>query len=267
MALGTLFDRGSLGSNLTGIPSGLLNSAEFQAFPIPVHITGVRDSHQTLFQRLDRARDQREAGRIFQDYMAAVFDRASGATSQRRFKSSYLRLLRGWGYDSNSPEGAVLKSWVESRFGIAPTFHGQVISRLGDPAWVRYMTDKMAGRFDNNGIRLQLDLLFEFAQWSARRFLAPGQRHLRLYRGTNGFAEHPILWKTGMRHGIIRLNNLVSFSSDRQVASVFGDAILEIQVPLVKLLFFKGLVPCPALHAESEYLVVGGEYAAHMDYY
>ena len=34
--------------------------------------------------------------------------------------ASYLKLLQGWGLDSNSAAGAVLKGWVESRFGIVP---------------------------------------------------------------------------------------------------------------------------------------------------
>lgn len=255
------------GSNLTGIPSGLLSSAEFHAFPLPLHIAGVRDGHPALFQRLSPVREQCEAGRVFQSYMEETFSGGYDPLQGRRFKASYLRLLKGWGYDSNSPEGAVMKGWVESRFGIAPNFHRQVISRVGDGVWIQYMTDKMSGRFDNNGIWLQLDLLFEFAQWSARRFLASGQRHLRLFRGTNDFAEHPFLWKAGSRQGVIRLNSLVSFSSDRDVASIFGDCILEVEVPLVKLLFYKGLLPCRALQTESEYLVIGGEYAAHMHYY
>ncbi len=41
-------------------------------------------------------------------------------TGPRRYRSSFLRLLKGSGFDSNGPEGAVLKGWVESRFGTAP---------------------------------------------------------------------------------------------------------------------------------------------------
>jgi len=255
------------GANLTGLPSGLLASAEFHRFPLPLHIAGVRDSHPLLFQALPLAQAQKEAGAIFQSYMEKTFSLEVQGSKKRRFRSSYLRLLQGWGYDSNSPEAAVMKGWVESRFGIAPTFHRQVIGRLGDKAWVQYMTDKMSGRFDNNSIWLQLDLLFEFAQWSARRFLLPGKRHLHLFRGTNDFSENLLIRKGSARQGVVRLNNLVSFTSDRDVACVFGDYILEIDVPLVKLLFFKGLFPFRALQAESEYLVIGGEYVAQMHYY
>lgn len=33
---------------------------------------------------------------------------------------------------------------------------------------------------------------------------------------------------------------------------------------LINLLLFKGLLPCHVLHAESEYLVIGGGYMAHI---
>lgn len=57
-----------------------------------------------------------------------------------------------------------MKGWVESRFGIVPNFHRQVIGRVGDGAWIPYMTDKMSGRFDNNAIWLQLDLIAGFPE-------------------------------------------------------------------------------------------------------
>ncbi len=255
------------GSSLVGIPPGLVNSAGFHRHPMAVHIRGTRTVHAALFRRLSGVQNLKAASGLFQEYMEQVFlggDRATIRTG--RFRAYYLRLLRGWGYDCNSPEGAVMKAWAESRFGLAPTFHGEAIRRLGDAGWLRYTMDRMSARFDNNAIWEQLDVLFEFAQWAARRFLAPGRRHLRLYRGTNDFLEHPLLWKSGARDGVILLNNLVSFSGDREIAGMFGDIILEIEVPLVKLLFFNGLVPCPALHAENEFLVIGGAYYASQHY-
>lgn len=259
----------NLGSNLVGLPTGLLMGADFNAFPLPVHIAGTRDTHAALFSALAGMTDQEEAGACFQQYMEAQFSSATTRSSDdsRRFRAQYLRLLHGWGYDSNSPEGAVLKGWVESRFGIPATFHRTMIGRYGSPAWLRYAEDKTSSRFDNNSIRLQLDLLFEFAQWFLRRFGIPGQRHLTLYRGTNDFAEHPVISRQDARHGVIRLNNLVSFTRERAIADEFGDIILEVQVPLVKVLFFNGLIPCHPLKGEAEYLVIGGDYAVRMDYY
>ncbi|MDA3878229.1 MAG: NAD(+)--dinitrogen-reductase ADP-D-ribosyltransferase [Halothiobacillus sp.] len=258
-----------MGSNLVGLPTGLLMGADFNAFPLALHIAGTRETHAALFSALAGMTDREAAGSYFQHYMEAQFPSATtrDGDSSRRFRAQYLRLLHGWGYDSNSPEGAVLKSWVESRFGIPATFHRAVIGRYGSPAWLRYAEDKTSSRFDNNSIRLQLDLLFEFAQWFLRRFGTPGQRHLTLYRGTNDFAEHPVISRQDARHGVIRLNNLVSFTRERAIADEFGDIILEVAVPLVKVFFFNGLIPCHPLKGEAEYLVIGGDYAVRMDYY
>jgi len=35
---------------------------------------------------------------------------------------------------------------------------------------------------------------------------------------------------------------------------------LEVEVPMVKLVFFNELLPHHALHGEAEYLVIGGDY-------
>lgn len=259
------------GSNLVGVPTGLLASAAFHEFPLPLHIAGTRESHAALFAALQGAESAEEAGRCFQDYMERTFGPQAQApespAAPRRFRANYLRLLKGWGYDSNSPEGAVMKAWVESRFGIPPTYHRTVIRRFAGPAWIRYMTDRMSSRFDNNNIRVQLDVLYEFAQWAFRHFFAPGQRHLRLFRGTNDFAEHLWVRRLDARHAVVRLNNLVSFTADRDIAGEFGDIILEVQVPAVKVLFFNGLLPRHPLKGEAEYLVIGGDYAVRMGYF
>jgi NAD+--dinitrogen-reductase ADP-D-ribosyltransferase len=59
---------------------------------------------------------------------------------------------------------------------------------------------------------------------------------------------------------VLRLNNLVSFTNDRTIACQFGDYILEAMVPVVKLLFFRDLLPRYPFQGEGEYLVVGGDY-------
>ena len=185
----------------------------------------------------------------------------------RRFRSSYFRLLRGWGYDSNSPEGAVMKGWVESRFGLFPTFHKQRLTNDLDEAWSTYVVEKMSSRFHNNAIYTQLDLLYEFCQWSLRRWHAPGQRDIALYRGTNDFDENQIVRRLGPRTVAMRINNVASFTSDRATASCFGDTILTAHVPTTKVLFFNTLLPRHALKAEGEYLVIGGIYRVDTAYY
>ena len=216
---------------------------------------------------LDQARDLAEAGEAFSCYMMAMFGldpeqrgAAAATGGKRRYRSSFLRLIEGWGFDSNGPEGAVLKGWVESRFGVCPSFHKEIIEQVSSRAWAAYVEEKMSSRFHNNAIWVQLDLLFEFCQWAIRRFAFPGETHLTLYRGVNAFDEHWIVERTAKREAVIRLNNLVSFSSDRGVAGCFGDTILTARVPVSKILFFNGLLSSHPLKGEGEYLAIGGEF-------
>jgi NAD+--dinitrogen-reductase ADP-D-ribosyltransferase len=264
-------------TNLVGIPTGLLASAPFNDFPVPLHIAGVREMNSSLFEMLDQADCPAEAALAFEQYMAAVFgidpeqrerrrigDNSAGV---RQFRSSYYRLLRGWGYDSSSPEGAVLKGWVESRFGLFPTFHKERLARYPSPPWMTYVEEKMSSRFHNNTIYCQLDLLYEFSQWALARLFSVGRRHVAVYRGVNDYAEHQIVERIDKRIAVLRLNNLVSFSSDRNIAGCFGDIILEARVPVVKILFFNTLLPRHALKGEGEYLVIGGDYRVKATYY
>ena len=261
--------------NLVGRPTGQIASRAFNDDPAPLHIWGVREMNRSLFEMLAQASSLPEAGDAFTCYMMAMFgtdpeQRESGtgpATRPRRYRSSFLRLIKGWGFDSNGPEGAVLKGWVESRFGIFPTFHKEAISRFSSRAWAAYVEEKMSSRFHNNAIYVQLDLLFEFCQWALERFAAPKQSHLTLYRGINSFDEHRILERTGKRTVAIRLNNLTSFSSDRDIACCFGDTILTARVPVCKVLFFNGLLPSHPLQGEGEYLAIGGDYRLTASYY
>lgn len=262
-------------TNLVGVPSGLLASAAFNAHPLPLHISGVRETNPALFRMLADSTCMEEASDAFQKYMAAVFgvdevDAVGGRrerNGQRRFRSSYRRLLQGWGFDANNPEGAVLKGWVESRFGLLPTFHKAPLGRYPSEAWMTYVEEKMSARFHNNSIQLQLDLLYEYCQWMLARYCFPNRRHLTLYRGVNDLAEHHVVSTLSKREAIVRQNNLISFTDDRSTADQFGDTILEVEVPLVKILFCNGLLPGPVLKGEGEYLVIGGDYQVQMSYY
>lgn len=253
-------------TNLVGLSTQLLAGVAFNAQPVPTHISGVREMNGGLFEMLDLAADLGEAGEAFTNYMMAMFgidreQREPGESSgRRRFRSSYLRLIKGWGYDSNSPEGAVLKGWVESRFGIFPTFHKQRLVRQAPDAWAIYVTEKMSSRFHNNSIMAQLDLLYEFCQWALRRFASPDQSHITLYRGINDFDEHPIRARLDRRTVVMRLNSLSSFTAEREVADCFGDVILAALVPREKILFFNTILTSHPLKGEGEFLVIGGDY-------
>jgi NAD+--dinitrogen-reductase ADP-D-ribosyltransferase len=263
-------DRGH-STNLVGVPTGLLASAVFNAYPVPLHIASVRESNRSLFVMLGEAETPDVAAGMFESYMATMFDLDDQDRDGRgpaRFRaSSYLRLLRGWGYEANSPEGAVLKGWVESRFGLFPTFHKQPIARFSGPSWITYVEEKMSSRFHSNAIQSQLDLLYEFCQWSLGRFHSVGLKHIPLYRGTNNFEEQQLIERIDKRNVVVRLNSLLSFTSERELAESFGDIILEVAVPTVKILFFNSLLPKHALKGEGEYVVIGGDYEAKALYY
>ena len=65
-------------------------------------------------------------------------------------------------------------------------------------------------------------------------------------------------WRAGERR-VVRFNNLLSFALDPLQAECFGDTVLKVQVPLVKLLYFPGLLPNVPLGGESEVLALGGD--------
>lgn len=250
------------GSNLVGVPPEVLASRLYNETPRPLHITGVREFNRSLFTMLDEADSPGQAAEAFENYMFAAFgidpeQREAGRL--RHFRSSYLRLLRGWAYDANSPEGAVVKGWVESRFGLLPTFHHERLDAGASEAWAAYVMEKMSTRFHGNSIYVQLDLLYEFCQWSLRRFRGDSA-WLRLYRGTNEMASRS-------RERTVRLNNVVSFSTDRSLAGAFGNAIIEADVPREKIVFYNELLPRHALRSEGEHLVLGGEYSIRLRYF
>ena len=263
------FARSHHSSNLVNVPPMILGGCRFNDEPVALHIAGVQEFNRGAFEMFAEAETPAEAADAFENYMHAAFgtdpEQRDQSGARRRFRSSYLRLLRGWAYDANSPEGAVLKGWVESRFGLLPTFHKQPIDAVSSGVWAAYVTEKMSTRFHDNSIYAQLDLLYEFGQWQQRRF-GTGDSHLTLYRGTNDFTEHRIIERTDRRTMVVLLNNVVSFTHDREIAECFGDYILRARVPYPKILFDNALLPRHPLKAEGEYLVIGGEYRVSVDY-
>jgi NAD+--dinitrogen-reductase ADP-D-ribosyltransferase len=251
-------------SNLLGLPTGLLAGINFNDNPIPLSIRGVREAHADLFDELSQCSNLDQARQIFCHYMDRLFELSTGRTATKRFHASYLYLLKDWGLDSNGAAGAVLKGWAESRFGLFPTFHKHPIRRFNSPEWIAYVEDKMSARFNNNNIHTQLDLLYEFSQLVLLRFVSTDKKHITLYRGTNDMRDRQLLQQLDAHHAIVRLNNLLSFTSHRNIACEFGDTIITVEVPVVKILFFNELrSPC-LLQGEAEYLVIGGDYRVNM---
>ena len=259
-------------TNLVGVSAEALASVHFNAEPQQLYITATRQTHPGLFGLLRDAGSQDTAAEIFGHYMRVAFgvDMPKASLTQaeaRYYRSTYVKLLQGWGFDANAPAGAVLKGWVESRFGIVPSFHKAPLDHFPSEAWMHYLEEKLSSRFHNNCILLQLDVLFEYAQFCLQRFqpFGPGQ-HVKLYRGTQRSEVQLLRGSLRERSGVIRLNNLVSFSLSRERAEEFGDIMLSAQVPLAKLLFYPGLVQDRVLNGEGEALVIGGDFEVDLSY-
>ncbi|MBZ8141301.1 NAD(+) ADP-ribosyltransferase [Rubrivivax gelatinosus] len=253
-------------TNLVGLPAPVLASLAFNEHPQPLHIAGARETQPGLFALLGRSPDAEQARDVFQHYMSLSFGLGvpaadAGEAESHRWRTSYLKLIQGWVLDSNSAAGAVLKGWVESRFGLVPTFHRAPLGRYPSPAWMRYLEEKAGSRFHNNCIWQQLDLVFEYCQWMLARFELMGAGpYVTLWRGSSNVEEQIVAGSLRARRCTVRLNNIVSFSRSREHAGCFGDWIFEARVPLAKLLLVPGLLSTRSLQSEGEVLAIGGLY-------
>jgi len=258
--------------NRCNLPPWTIASIAFQEDPLPLELDGVRSTDRRLFQRLALLDDPAQRGQVFHDYVSVKFRlhewKDHGGSARSSLRHSYISFLHGWGADSNGRSGAVLKSWVESRFGLKPTYHA---GRLpGDPAArERYWHDRMKGASRTVAVSAQLDLLYTFCQDELRR-RHPQAKWLTLYRGTHdpeeyalrpsGAEEAGALASDSRTATLVAFNNLSSFTSEREVAWEFGSLVWEVRIPLEKVVFFSGLLPSHLLEGENEYMVLGGEY-------
>ncbi|NJD24105.1 MAG: NAD(+)--dinitrogen-reductase ADP-D-ribosyltransferase [Betaproteobacteria bacterium] len=247
--------------NRCNLPAVVLGSLTFQQHPSPLLIDGVAELHRDLFRRLDAAPATLRPD-VFRDYLTVRFrlewPEEIGLSRRRkgRAKANWVRAIRGWSFDSDSREGAVLKGWVESRFGLTPRYHGEPLRDPSSEAYRRYLEMRSQGLYGTNALEAQLDLVYAFCQYELA-IRHPSARHVTLYRGVNRMADHEVLERgTGGRH-VILLNNLSSFTCSRERAGEFGDYILAVDVPLAKIFFHCGLLP-GVLQGEDEFLVVGG---------
>lgn len=250
--------------NMCNLPPWAIASRHFNRHPQRLEIQGVRQANRLLFERLAALEDPEARGALFHDYMDVTFqlhqwEQETSATGRKSLKNSYLRFLRGWMFDSNSREGAVLKGWVESRLGLPPTFHRIPIEDIHSEAYFLYTIDRMKGSARTNAINAQFDVLYEFVQHEQHRRLSEATC-LTLYRGIHDFAEHRILEEQGRNRYLLRLNNLNSFTIDFERAWEFGSRVLKAEVPLPKVFFRGDLLPSSLLKGEEEVMVIGGEY-------
>jgi len=286
--------------NRCDLPAVILGSLTFQHHPVTLHLDGVAELHSALFRTLAEFATPGERSLRFRDYMTANFRldnlveaglsadpacgsgfqprsvAATGRSHHGRHKADYLRMLRGWLFDADGREAAVLKSWVESRFGLLPRSHHGPLGQFDGDNHQRYLAARAQGLYNTNALESQIDLLYTYCQYElAAQF--SDRPHITLYRGINRLEEHEILdcpagpacaehadrpdgaGTHDRREVVLLLNNLNSFTANRERACEFGDVILETQVPLPKILFFPSLLP-DLLRGEEEYLVIGGVY-------
>ena len=249
--------------NRCNLPSVILGSLTFQQYPAPLAIDGVAELHREFLAMLALCADETEREQHFHAYMKQCFclgdlQQAGLSESAQKRRLDYLRLIRGWHFNADSVEGAVLKSWVESRFGLLPRHHIGPIRDHSEAAYRQYLEHRATGLYNSNALEAQLDLVYAYTQAELARRL-PGRTHLTLHRGVNQWREHEQL---GQRDGqtLLLLNNVSSFSNCPDRAGEFGDTVFSAQIPLAKIICCAEVLP-GKLQGEGEYLVIGGIYA------
>lgn len=257
--------------NRCNLPCHILGSLQFQQCPEPLHLDGVVELHHQLFTVLASEQEAAHRATHFANHMKACFQLddpgAVGYDENRdqpdRRKADYRQLLRGWLFNADGKEAAVIKGWVESRFGLQARNHGKPLADRDSPAYARFQAEQSRALYNTNALYGQLDVLYSYCQYELRRQHS-GTDHLRLYRGVNRLHELEIVATPDKQHRILLLNNINSFSGNRERADEFGDRIITTRVPLAKLLFVPGLIP-GLLQGEEEHLVIGGLYEVTLE--
>jgi NAD+--dinitrogen-reductase ADP-D-ribosyltransferase len=255
--------------NHCNLPSIILGSLSFQHHPTALFIDGVYEFHKKLFSDLITIRSPVKRASYFMDYMTVHFRMhkleevgAMLEDANKRINADYLRVLRGWLFDADSMEAAVLKSWVESRFGLLTRHHK---GDLGDYTGVKYQLyihERSRGLYATNALEAQFDLLYSYCQYELALSYAENH-HIKLYRGVNRVDHYEMIERHDKKQAVVLLNNLNSFTSNRERADEFGDYILEADVPWQKILFYSNLLP-GMFSGEEEIMVIGGVYKVNI---
>ena len=256
--------------NRCNLPPVILGSLSFQRHPVALAIDGVRPLHKQLFDLLDGLETHAQRAERFMDYMVVQFrlhqlEDAGLGEDGARGKANYLRLILGWLFNPDGREAAVLKGWVESRFGLLPRHHHGPLLDYENDTYQGYLAARAEGLYGTNALEAQLDLLYSYSQYELARLYAPDER-LHLYRGINRLDCFDILAQTDKHHATVLLNNLNSFSCDRERAGEFGDTLMEADIPWQKVLYYSQLFPGMSI-GEDEYLVIGGVYEVQTAYW
>jgi NAD+--dinitrogen-reductase ADP-D-ribosyltransferase len=250
--------------NRCNLPTDILGGLTFQRYPVPLELDSVAQLHHGLFALLDKLDDAQKRAHAFTMHMNAAFylDEPEQAgyspQSTQRQKADYLRMVRGWSFDADGREGAALKGWVESRFGLLPRHHGAPIRDLSGEAYRHYLEMRANALYGTNALEAQFDLLYTYCQYELAR-QHPGETHLTLYRGVNRMDDYETLATLDDKHRVVLFNSLNSFTANLDRADEFGDYLLTAHVPLSKVFFYTRLLP-GMLQGEDEYTVIGGLY-------
>ncbi len=252
--------------NRCNLPAVILGSLTFQQNPTDLYLDGVMEIHRRLFCHLNTINDLKQRARYFMDYMVVYFRlealEAVGLTPTAskqvhlRRRADYIRMLRGWSFNPDYREGAVLKAWVESRFGLLANYHGGSLRNRDGENYLRYLEARSQGLYNTNALEAQLDLLYTYCQYELRRQY-PGILHFSLYRGFNYWGDDQVLAQLDNGNRIVLLNNLSSFTLSWERADEFGDQMLKTRIPRSKIFFYSNLLP-GLLKGEDEYMVIGG---------
>ena len=256
--------------NRCNLPPSIIGGLTYQQHPVPLMIDGVAQFYRDVFKRLSTLDDAVVRSRHFMDYMAIRFQLCSPhemglqkSSRLNRAKATYLKLLRGWFFNPDSQEGAVLKGWVESRFGLVPRFHRSPIRSAESNSYRAFEQEWARGLYNTNALEMQLDLLFSYCQFELSRKFS-NRTHLTLYRGINRLDEYESLGRSiGTDQPILLLNNLNAFSITKARACEFGDYVIQVDVPIYKIAFYTQLLP-GMLAGEEEYVVLGGLYRTQL---
>ena len=197
--------------NRCNLPAAVLGGLTFQQHPTPLLLDGVAELHRLLFQLLEPLADPTERARQFMDYMTVYFRLEAleevGLSLGRpklRGRADYLRMVRGWAFDPDCREGAVLKGWVESRFGLLTRYHGGLLDDRTQEAYLHFQEARSHGLYSTNALEAQLDLLYTYCQYELH-CSQPELTHLNLYRGFNRFSDDQVLAQLDRRRLVVLL--------------------------------------------------------------
>jgi len=251
--------------NRCNLPPVIVGSLSFQHHPTALRIDGIDELHKALFRGLDTRQTHKQRANYFMDYMIVHFRMENlqdaglmSGDKNKRSKADYLRILRGWLFDTDSREAAVLKSWVESRFGLLARYHKGELNDYASENYQIYLQERSSGLYATNALEAQIDLLYSYCQYELALQYEQNQR-LPLYRGVNKIDSYEILKRHDKNQAVVLMNNINSFSRNRERADEFGDYILEADIPWQKVLFYSDLLP-GLFNGEDEALVIGGVY-------